>query len=270
LVELVAKNAKILLDQHRLAQNRRSEEAAQALEELRQELKMPRTPQRIECYDISNIQGTNSVGSMVVFINGEPKPSQYRRFKIKTVEGPNDFASLQEVVSRRVKRGQEERVRVREALLDSKDAKFAEFPDLMIIDGGKGQLSAVKEVLDALGLDIPVFGLAKEFEHLFRPGESSPVILTKNSPAYYLIQRIRDEAHRFAITYHRKLRSKEQVKSLIDDIPGIGPARKKALMNAFGSLSRLAEADLEEIVMVEGMNRKAAEAVFNFLQEHKK
>ncbi|MDD2496952.1 MAG: excinuclease ABC subunit UvrC [Desulfitobacteriaceae bacterium] len=270
LVELVAKNARILLDQHRLAQNRRSEEAAQALEELRQELKMPRTPQRIECYDISNIQGTNSVGSMVVFINGEPKPSQYRRFKIKTVEGPNDFASLQEVVSRRVKRGQEERVQVREARLDSKDVKFAEFPDLMIIDGGKGQLSAVKEVLDELGVDIPVFGLAKEFEHLFRPGESSPVILTKNSPAFYLVQRVRDEAHRFAITYHRKLRGKEQVKSLIDDIPGIGPARKKALMNAFGSLPRLAEADLEEIVMVEGMNRKAAEAVFNFLQEHKK
>ena len=265
LLAMVARNAAIVLDQHRSSQDKRSSEAAAALEELRVELGLPQTPHRIECYDISNTQGTNSVGSMVVFLNGEAKPSQYRRFKIKTVEGPNDFLSLQEVVSRRVKRGREEREQIREASLSIREAKFADFPDLMIIDGGKGQLSAVKSVLDELGLAVPVAGLAKEFEYLYRPEESEPVILKRGSPGFYLIQRIRDEAHRFAITYHRQLRSKEQVKSQLDEIPGIGPARRKALLKTYGSLEKIAQADETELALVEGMNRKMAAAVKNFL-----
>jgi excinuclease ABC subunit C len=269
LLDLVVKNAEILLAQHQSLRDKRKEEAGEALEQLRQELKLPQTPHRIECYDISNIQGTNSVGSMVVFIGGEPSPRQYRRFRIKTVEGPNDFASLQEVVGRRIKRGLEERREIREARLQVKDAKFADFPDLMIIDGGKGQLSAVKEVLEEFSLTLPVFGLAEEFEHLFRPGDSNPIILKANSPALYLIQRLRDEAHRFAITYHRKLRSKEQVKSVLDDIPGIGPARRKALIRAYGSVDKIREAGLEELSLVEGMNKLAAKQVYEFFHSKK-
>lgn len=269
LLDLVIKNAQIKLDQHYSLQSQRKEEAGAALEQLRKELHLPQTPHRIECYDISNTQGTNSVGSMIVFIGGEPCPAEYRRFKIKTVEGPNDFASLQEVLRRRIQRGLDERREIREAGLPLKEAKFADFPDLMIIDGGKGQLSAVKEILDQFALSLPVFGLAKEFEHLFRPEESEPIILAANSPAYYLIQRVRNEAHRFAITYHRKLRSKEQVKSVLDEIPGIGPARRKALLKAYGSVERIAQASAEELSMVEGMNRKSAADVYLFFKKMK-
>jgi len=270
LTDLVRRNAEIVLNQHQSLRNRRREEGEKALEELRQELNLPRSPHRIECYDISNTQGKNSVGSMVVFVAGEPQPALYRRFKIKTVEGPNDFASLQEVVTRRIARGRQERIGIREGKLEKKEAKFAEFPDLMIIDGGKGQLSAVKEVLDQLNLETPVFGLAKEFEHLFRPGDSTPIILPKNNPALFLVQRIRDEAHRFAITYHRKLRSKEQVKSLLDEIPGIGPVRKMELLKSFGSVDKIARASLEELSLVKGMNRKTAEIVYQYLKAARK
>lgn len=269
LLDLVIKNAEILLAQHQSLRDKRKEEAGEALEQLRKELDLSQTPHRIECYDISNIQGTNSVGSMVVFLGGEPSPAQYRRFKIKTVEGPNDFASLQEVVSRRIRRGLEERIAIREARLQVKDAKFADFPDLMIIDGGKGQLSAVKEILDQFSLSLPVFGLAKEFEHLFQPKDSSPIILAANSPAFYLMQRVRNEAHRFAITYHRKLRSKEQVKSILDDIPGIGPSRRKSLFRAYGSVEKISQASLEELALIEGMNRGAAEEVYQFFKKQR-
>jgi len=269
LLDLVVKNAQIVLAQHQSLKDRRKEEAGAALEQLRCELNLPQSPYRIECYDISNIQGTNSVGSMVVFLGGEPAPSLYRRFKIKTVEGPNDFASLQEVVGRRIRRGQQEREEIREARLAVKDAKFADFPDLMMIDGGKGQLSAVKEVLDQFQLSLPVFGLAKEFEHLFRPDDGTPIILEGHSPAFYLIQRIRDEAHRFAITYHRQLRAKEQVKSVLDEIPGIGPARRKALLRAYGSVEKISRASQEELALVEGMNRAAARQVYEYFKRNK-
>jgi len=270
LVEMVARNAAIVLDQHRSAQQKRSTEGAAALEELRRELELERTPHRIECYDISNTQGAHSVGSMVVFIGGEPKPSLYRRFRIKTVEGPNDFLSLQEVVSRRIARGRAERAAIREATLAVPEAKFADFPDLMIIDGGKGQLSAVKEILDSLEMPLPVAGLAKEFELLYRPDQPDPVVLKKNSPGYYLVQRIRDEAHRFAITYHRQLRQKAQAKSKLDEIPGIGPARRQALLKAYGSVARIAKADLAELALVAGMNHKSAQAVVDFFHGQEK
>jgi excinuclease ABC subunit C len=269
LLDLVIKNARIKLDQHHSLKNRRKEEAGAALEQLRQELNLPQTPHRIECYDISNTQGTNSVGSMIGFVGGEPCPAEYRRFKVKTVQGPNDFASLQEVLSRRIQRGLAERRSIREAGLAAQEAKFAHFPDLMIIDGGKGQLSAVKEILDQFALSLPVFGLAEEFEHLYRPEESTPIVLAANSPAYYLVQRVRNEAHRFAITYHRKLRSQEQVKSVLDDIPGIGPARRKALLKAYGSVEKIAQASPEELSLVEGMNRKVATNVVHFFNKKK-
>jgi excinuclease ABC subunit C len=232
----------------------------EAVLELQRELALKKPPFRIECYDISNIQGTNSVGSMVVFENGEPKTSDYRRFQIKTVEGPNDFASLQEVLARRFKRAKAE------AEEGSQGSKFAKLPDLIIIDGGKGQLSSAREVMHQLGVDdIPTFALAEEEELLFTEGKSEPIVLPKNSPSLYLVQRVRDEAHRFAVSYHRRLREKRAYKSILDEVPGIGPKRKKALLKAFGSLKGIREASLEELIQVEGMTRPAAETLLEYL-----
>jgi excinuclease ABC subunit C len=218
-----------------------------ALEELADALALPGPPMRIECYDISNIQGSDTVGSMVVFEEGKPRTGEYRRFKIRTVEGPNDFASHQEVLRRRFRRA-------RSGEEGSEEALRWAMPDLVIIDGGKGQVSAAKEVFDELGLhDIPLFGLAKEREELFRPGDSQPIVLPPTSSALYLVQRLRDEAHRFAITYHRDLRSKRQVRSAFDDLPGVGPKRRRALLRVFGSTKRVREAPVEQIAAVPGI-----------------
>src|SRR5712671_1239416 len=207
-----------------------------ALEELAEALGLPGPPMRIECYDISNIQGSDTVGSMVVFEEGKPRSGEYRRFKIRTVVGPNDFASHQEVLRRRFRRAKDGDEGAEEAL------RWA-MPDLVIIDGGKGQVSAAKEVLDELGLnELPLAGIAKEREELFLPGESTPIVLPPTSTALYLVQRLRDEAHRFAITYHRDLRSKRQVHSAFDDLPGVGPKRRRALLRVFGSAKRVREA----------------------------
>ena len=200
-----------------------------ALEELADALGLPAAPMRIECFDISTIQGTNTVGSMVVFEEGRPRSGEYRRFRIKTVEGTDDFASHREVLRRRFRRA-----------LESEEGSAEELrwrmPDLVIIDGGKGQVSAARGVLDELGLhDLPLAGLAKEREELFLPGRSEPIVLPATSQALYLVQRLRDEAHRFAITYHRQVRAKAQTKSALDDLPGVGPARKRALLRVFGS-----------------------------------
>jgi excinuclease ABC subunit C len=218
-----------------------------ALEELAEALGLPGPPMRIECYDISNIQGSDTVGSMVVFEEGKPRTGEYRRFKIRTVEGPNDFASHQEVLRRRFRRA-------RSGEEGSEEALRWAMPDLVIIDGGKGQVSAAKQVLDELGLhDMPVFGLAKEREELFRPGVPEPVVLPPTSSALYLVQRLRDEAHRFAITYHRDLRSKRQTRSAFDDLPGVGPKRRRALLRVFGSTKRVREAPVEQIAAVPGI-----------------
>lgn len=255
LVEMVAKNALMSLEEEELTRNKKTMMTKEAVLELQRELGLKAPPFRMECYDISNTQGTDAVGSMVVFENGEPKTSDYRRFQIKTVQGPNDFASIQEVLTRRFQRA-----------LVQEDPKFSKLPDLIIIDGGKGQLSAAREVMRQLGVDhIPTFGLAKEEELLFREGDPEPIVLPRNSPALYLVQRIRDEAHRFAITYHRQLRNKRAYRSILDEIPGIGPKRKKALLKAFGSLQKIREATLEELAQVEGMNYAAAEAVLEYL-----
>jgi excinuclease ABC subunit C len=226
-----------------------------ALEELAEALALPAAPLRIECYDISNFQGRESVGSMVVFEDGKPRSGEYRRFRIRSVSGPNDFASHQEVLRRRFRRataGEE----------GNEEERRWKLPDLVIVDGGKGQVSAAKEVLDELGLhELPLAGLAKEREELFLPGRTDPVILPPTSSALYLVQRIRDEAHRFAIAYHRDLRSKASVRSAFDDLAGVGPKRRQALLRVFGSIKRVREAPVEQIAAVPGISRSLAEKI---------
>jgi len=218
-----------------------------ALEELAEALGLPGPPLRIECYDISNFGGSESVGSMVVFEDGKPRSGEYRRFKIKAVIGSNDFASHQEVLRRRFRTARTGEEGVEEA------RRWA-MPDLVIVDGGKGQVSAAKAVLDELGLhDLPLAGLAKEREELFLPDATDPILLPATSPALYLVQRLRDEAHRFAITYHRDLRARRSVRSAFDDLPGVGPKRKRELLKVFGSIKRVRDAPVEQIAAVPGI-----------------
>jgi excinuclease ABC subunit C len=223
-----------------------------ALEELAEALALPTLPTRIECYDISNFQGSETVGSMVVFEDGKPRTGEYRRFRIRGVEGPNDVASHQEVLRRRFKlanRGDE----------GSAEERRWKMPELVIIDGGRAQVNAAKEVLDELGLhDLPLAGLAKQREELVLPDVAEPVLLPTTSQALYMVQRIRDEAHRFAITYHRDLRRKASVRSKFDDLPGIGPRRRGALLRVFGSIKRVREAPVEQIAAVPGIGPKLA------------
>ena len=272
LVETVADNARQGLAQHRIKWLDNQDIIQQATEELEEELSLPLPLNRMECYDISHIQGSNTVASMVVFEEGQPKRSQYRRFKIKTVEGVDDFDSMREVLRRRFKRlaaarqasgsnGTDENGEVREEDEAQRPAQdgWAAVPDLVLIDGGKGQLSAALEVMLELGLDdIPLASLAKENEWLFVPHTPEPIILPRDSQALYLVQRIRDEAHRFAITYHRNLRSKGSLGSPLDLVSGIGPKRKRMLMRRFGSLKGIKEAAVDEIAAVPGMTRSLA------------
>ena len=264
LAETVADNARQGLSQHRIKWLDNHDIIQQATAELEEELSLPLPLRRMECYDISHIQGSNSVGSMVVFDEGRPKRSQYRRFKIKTVEGVDDFDSMREVLRRRFKR----LATARRSAADVPDATasdanapdgWAAVPDLVLIDGGKGQLSAALEVLLELGLDdIPLASLAKENEWLFVPHTPEPIILPRDSQALYLVQRIRDEAHRFAITYHRNLRSKGSLGSPLDTVSGIGPKRKRMLLRRFGSLKGIKDAPVDEIAAVPGMTRSLA------------
>jgi excinuclease ABC subunit C len=253
LIDMAAKNAKEGLAQERFKWLSDEQKRTGALSELQQALDLPGKPQRIECFDISNAQGTNTVGSMVVFENGSPARSEYRRFQVKTVDGPNDFESMREVLTRRFKRA---------ASTNDEDAKWTRLPDLLIVDGGKGQLGVAMEVLAAAGMsDLPVAGLAKQMEEIFRPGRRDSLLLPRNSEALYLIQRIRDEAHRFAITYHRDLRSKKSIKSPLDDVQGIGPKRKKALIKTFGSVAGIRAASVDDVAAVQGIDRATAERV---------
>ena len=226
-----------------------------ALEQLADALELPGPPMRIECYDISTFQGAESVGSMVVFEEGKPRTGESRRFRIRAVQGPNDFASHQEVLRRRfrlTKTGDE----------GADEERRWAMPDLVIVDGGKGQVSAAKEVLDELGLhELPLAGLAKEREELFLPGRPEPILLPPTSSALYLVQRLRDEAHRFAITYHRDLRSKRTVRSAFDDLPGVGPKRRRELLKVFGSVKRVRDAPVEQIAAVPGISRALAERI---------
>ncbi|MEJ7803966.1 MAG: excinuclease ABC subunit UvrC [Candidatus Limnocylindria bacterium] len=245
----------------------------EALGELASALGLSKPPERIECYDMSNIQGTSAVGSMVVFIDGRPEPKEYRRFRIRSGDTPNDFRMMAEVLRRRFSRVAKLRSETGALSLDAvgadevpeddadrpREAGWA-VPDLVIVDGGKGQLSAAVGVMDDLGItDVPLSGLAKRFEELHLPGRAAPVVLPRRSQALYLVQRIRDEAHRFAITYHRDVRGKRALRSELDDIAGIGPGRKKLLLKRFGSVRRIREASVSEVADTPGISRDLAE-----------
>ena len=250
IVTMAASNAEKYLQDEAAKLKQANEQTLGAVRELGELLGLGRLPHRMECFDISHIQGSETVASMVVFEGGLPKKEDYRRFKIRSTEGkPDDFLSMREVTTRRYVGLPEE-----------------ELPDLIVIDGGKGQLSSALEIIrqQAGHLQVPVVGLAKQFELVFKEGESEPVVLPRHSQALYLIQRIRDEAHRFAITYHRKLRGKRNLVSVLDHIVGIGPKRRQALWSHFGNLAKIKAAGVEELAAAPGMNRPAAEAVHNF------
>ncbi len=264
LVQRAADNAREALHQARARWLADAAKKRLALEQLQEELNLPGPPKRIECYDISNIQGTSAVGSMVVFIDGSPRPAEYRRFRIKSVAGANDFAMMQEVLRRRFARGQ--RPPAANGGTSQVDESFAKVPDLVIVDGGKGQVSAAHDIMRNLGVgNVPLAGLAKRFEELYVKDISEPIVLPRTSEALYLVQRVRDEAHRFAITYHRNLRSKGGMQSALDRIPGVGPKRKKALLRKFGSLKGIREATVEEIAATPGFTRSLAERVLSAL-----
>jgi excinuclease ABC subunit C len=328
LVQTATDNARESLQAARAKWLADSGKTQEALDQLQEELNLPAPPRRIECYDISNIQGTSSVASMVVVVDGNPKRSEYRRFRIKNVRGANDFASMQEVLKRRFWRLRREtegeganetapletgadhdtdRALVEQELAEPNagvtmtpptaetngdgdvpsflpahpealegerstnapieyDESFGALPDLVIVDGGKGQVSAAHDAMRNLGVGhIPLAGLAKRFEELYVKDVSEPIILDRTSQALYLVQRIRDEAHRFAITYHRNVRSKAGIRSALDDVEGVGPKRKKALMRKFGSLKAVKEATVEEIAATPGFTRKVAEKVLEAL-----
>ena len=258
LLDVVAENASQGLVQQRVKWLNNADVIQQAVAELQEELSLPDLPQRMECYDISHIQGTNVVGSMVVFQDGKPRPGHYRRFQIKTVEGVDDYASMQEMLRRRFKRLATARAKRQRDGEDCNDS-WGIVPDLVLIDGGKGHLSAALEVFLELGLDdVPLASLAKENEWLYVPHTPEPIILPRKSQALYLVQRLRDEAHRFAITYHRDLRSKSSMRSSIDMVTGIGPKRKRMLLRRFGSVQAIKEAQLDEIAAVPGLTRSLA------------
>jgi excinuclease ABC subunit C len=238
-----------------------------ALNELQEALSLSTPPNRIECYDISNTQGTAAVGSMVVFEQGVPKKKHYRHFNIRSVVGPDDFASMQEVLKRRFNRW---KVAQETKMTPGKksDQSFGLLPDLLLVDGGKGQLGRAVTVLEEFDLQgkIPVAGLAKENEELFLPGQPTSILLPRHSQGLYLIQRIRDEAHRFAVTSHRRLRTKKGLASRLDSIPGIGPARRKLLLNHFGSIHDIQQASLDELTAVPGISPKLANEIKSHLE----
>ncbi|MGZ8785738.1 MAG: excinuclease ABC subunit UvrC [Acidimicrobiia bacterium] len=242
LLETARTNAREAFARHRLRRQSDHNARARALRSLQDALGLPVPPLRIEAYDISTIQGTNTVGSMVVLEDGLPKSSDYRRFRIRTVDGQDDFASMEEVLRRRFSAF----VLERELPVEER-GKFSYPPSLVLIDGGAGQLSRAVRVLGDLDLDIPVVGLAKRMEEVYMPGRADPIRIPRDEEALHLLQRVRDEAHRFAITYHRKLRDRSMIDSTLDDVPGIGPTRKKALLRRFGSLKRIREASRAEL-----------------------
>lgn len=270
LVELAAKNAQLVLDQDKEKIKREEGRTIGAVKEIEALLGM-KNLNRMEAFDISNINGFETVGSMIVYEKGKPKRSDYRKFKLRTVTGPDDYGSMQEVLTRRFKHGIEEKKQVEEKKLEEETGSFNRFPDIIMMDGGKGQVNVCVQVLEDLGLHIPVCGMVKDDFHrtrgLYFNNEEIPI--DKHSEGFKLITRIQDEAHRFAIEYHRSLRSKTQVKSVLDDIDGIGPTRRKALMRRYQSLDKIREASVEDLALTESMSPQAAEAVYRFFHEPK-
>jgi excinuclease ABC subunit C len=241
-----------------------------AMEELQESLNLPTLPRRMECYDISNTQGSNPVGSMVVFEEGKPKSSDYRKFQIKGVDGVDDYSMMREMLTRRFRRLADPKSQVAEVDDDegseSKGQAWQQAPDLVLIDGGKGHLGAALQVFLELGItSIPLASLAKENEELFVPQTPEPIVLPRTSPALFLVQRLRDEAHRFAITYHRQRRSKKSTTSALDHVPGIGPKRRQMLIRQFGSVQGVREATLEDVAAVPGMTLTLASKVKEWL-----
>ena len=298
LQETVGRNAFQALGLHKTKRASDLTTRNRALEEIQTALELPSAPLRIECYDISNLQGTEVVGSMVVFEDGLARKSEYRRFIIRGVEGQNDVASMHEVITRRFKRLLDDRAELPELGIDAapqdpgerasrsaggdgsgdgpmlidpetgRPKKFAYVPGLVVVDGGPPQVAAAQRALDELGIDdIPVCGLAKRLEEVWLPGQEDPVIMPRTSEGLYLLQRIRDEAHRFAITHHRSRRSKSMVESLLDDVPGLGEVRRKTLLREFGSLKRLRAATVEEVAGVPGIGPRTAEAIVSALAQ---
>jgi excinuclease ABC subunit C len=265
LVELAEKNATDALAKRNarsLAQYDRTIGAARSLAE---KLGISRTVRRMECYDISNTQGVLSVASMVVFIDGQPAKKQYRHFRIQTVEGANDFASMEEVLSRRFRHGLEERAQRLAQGLALEDGKFSDLPDLVVIDGGPEQLLFARRAMLAAGADVPICSLAKRLEEIFLPDREKSILLDRHDPALHLVERIRDEAHRFAITHHRGLRGKQMTKSQLEDIPGIGSNRRRALLIKFKSIQAMRDATLEELTSTPGMSKPAAQTLYRVL-----
>lgn len=268
LVELAQRNAELVLSQDKERIKREEGRTIGAVKEIALKLGLPGM-ERIEAYDISNISGFQSVGSMIVYEKGKPKRSDYRKFRIKSVQGPNDYASMEEVLTRRFVHGLDEQEARRKENLDEEFGSFTRFPDLIMMDGGRGQVNIALEVLGKLNLQIPVCGMVKDDKHRTRGlyFNNKEIPIDRDSEGFKLITRIQDEAHRFAIEFHRSLRSKGQVHSILDDIPGIGPARRKALMKQFPGPDKIKEASMEELKAVPSMNERAAEAVYRFFHE---
>ena len=271
LVELAEKNAALVLIQDNERNKREEMRTIGAMNQVAQWLGLENV-RRMEAFDISNISGYESVGSMVVFENGRPKRSDYRKFRIKTVIGPNDYASMKEVLTRRFTHGMEEQKQLKNQGVEKEFGSFTRFPDLLMMDGGKGQVNIALEVMEKLGLSIPVCGMVKDDSHRTRGlyYQNVEIPIDRHSEGFRLITRIQDEAHRFAIEYHRSLRSKSQVRSILDEIPGIGDTRRKSLMRSFQSLDAVREASVEELCQVPGMNRAAAESVYQFFRRKEK
>lgn len=256
LVVMTQENARLYLEQVQAKKGEEAQKAEEALRELASLLDLPEPPKRIECYDISTLMGEDSVGSMVVFLDGLPAKAEYRRFKIRHYTGnPDDYAMMKEMLERRLGA----------ALLKSR--KFSSLPDLMVIDGGKGQLGIAVQALNELNIHVPAIGLAKRYEEIFQPGQEHGTMLPRNARALHLLQRIRDEAHRFALRYHTTLRNRRVKESLLDEIPGIGPTRKQALLKHFGSVDKIRKASVDELAQVKGMSRPAAEKIAELLAE---
>ncbi len=254
LILMAQKNARDALEKRNARAQVKQERTIGASAELARALGMDSVPRRIEGFDISNTQGAQSVASMVVFVDGEAAKKEYRRFRIKTVEGANDFASMNEVVSRRFERARHE-----------DESQRWPLPDLVLVDGGPEQLKFAREAMLETGFEVPMFGLAKKMEEIWLPGSDIPVVLSRRSAALHLIQRIRDESHRFAITHHRGLREKHSLHSRLEDVPGIGPARRRALLAHFGSIKKITESSAEELAQVKGMSLPAAQALHSAL-----
>lgn len=273
LVELAAQNAKLVLSQDREKLKREEGRTIGAVKEISDLLKLPLNgTARMEAYDISNINGFENVGSMVVYEKGKPKRSDYRKFKIKSVSGPDDYACMREVLTRRFRHGMEESKELEEQEMDQEYGSFTKFPDLILMDGGRGQVNIALSVLEELGIDIPVCGMVKDDNHRTRGlyYHNIELPIDTHSEGFKLITRIQDEAHRFAIEYHRSLRSKTQVKSVLDDIPGVGPARRKALMRHFKSLEEIRQATVEELMEIPEMNERTAQEIVAFFASQKR